>query len=96
MSEVSVFQEDEKDREDRIIRQVEGGVLRVDKAQEALGLEIDTTQDVYLRDSRLIAVRANERSEPTPEPAGNGGAPTDDELAEFIALRSRFRAAGSV
>lgn len=60
MSDVSVFQEDETEREKRILSRVQGGVLRVDQAQDMLGLDVDDTQDIYLRDSKLMAVRANE------------------------------------
>ncbi len=60
MSDVSVFQEDETEREERIIARVEGGVMQVADAQEELGLTVDETQHIYLRDSSKVAVPANE------------------------------------
>ncbi len=76
MSEVSVFQEDEKEREERIRENVMAGVLRVDKAQEQLGIEVDASQSIYLRESSLRAVPANktpifEPEEPQPREPGN-------------------------
>ncbi len=95
MSEVSVFQEDETAWEERILKRVQGGVLTVSQAQDMLGLEIDETQDIYLRDSRLLPVRANEDPITEPEPGGNGAGELDEEqLAEMMELRSRFLPAG--
>lgn len=51
MSEASVFQEDENAREARILARVTGGVMTVADAQDALNMEVDETQDVYLRSS---------------------------------------------
>jgi len=83
MSDVSVFQEDETEREERIIARVEGGVMQVSDAQEQLGLEVDETQHIYLRDSSKVAVPANE--DPTMLPAvvdsrlnGNGNGPEEE------------------
>lgn len=79
MSEVSVFQEDETEREERIIARVDGGVMQVADAQEKLGLEVDESQRVYLRDSNKVAVRAGEDPVlPPPVPPLNGNRPVDD------------------
>lgn len=59
MSDVSVFQEDETEREERIIARVDGGVETVADAQDQLGLRVDETQRIYLRDSNKVAVPAN-------------------------------------
>ena len=69
MSGVSVFQEDETEREERIIARVDGGVLTVADAQEELGQEVDETQRVYLRDSNKVAVPANKN--PMAPPSAN-------------------------
>jgi HK97 family phage portal protein len=76
MSEVSIFQEDETQREERILNRVKGGVLRVDQAQALLGLDVDETQAIYLRDGRLVPVPANQELV-TEEPSDNGGAPAN-------------------
>lgn len=84
MSEVSVFQEDETEFAKRVLLKVNGGVLRVVHAQEMLGDEVDPSQDVYLRDSRFVAVPANKdpvAAQPPP-PAGNGGPPGDETAEE--------------
>lgn len=71
MSEVSVFMEDETEREERIIARVDGGVMQVADAQEALGMEADESQRIYLRDSSKVAVRAN--ADPVLPTAGTNG-----------------------
>lgn len=85
MSEVSVFQEDETEREKRILARVEGGVMQVSDAQEDLGLEVDESQKVYLRKTELQAVPANKKP---PEPSPNGTPPNElDEEMETIRNR---------
>lgn len=72
MSDVSVFQEDETEREERILARVDGGVMTVANAQDSLGQEVDESQDVYLRDSGKVAVRAEEDPVlPPPTPPTN-------------------------
>lgn len=82
MSDVSVFQEDETQREERILKRVEGGVLRVDHAQDMLGLEVDESQAIYLRKTELQAVPANKKPE---EPSGNGRPPDEAEPVNRLA-----------
>jgi phage portal protein BeeE len=55
-SGVSAFVEEETERARRIALLVEKGVLRVDRGQEMLGLEVDPTQEVYLRPSSAVPV----------------------------------------
>src|SRR5690606_38077990 len=68
-SHVPMFAEDESEKAERVVRMVQGGILRVDRAQEMLGLEVDPTQAIYLRPTQAIAVAPGE--EPG-EPAANG------------------------
>lgn len=72
MSDVSVFQEDEDARERRILARVAAGVMTVSDAQGALGMEVDETQDIYIRSSGT-PTPADEVPEPTPpaEPVPN-------------------------
>ncbi|WP_425154695.1 phage portal protein [Candidatus Palauibacter sp.] len=56
-SGVSAFVEEERERADRIAKVVATGILRVDRAQEALGLEVDPEQAVYLRPAGVREVR---------------------------------------
>jgi len=60
MSDVSVFAEDEIEREERIMERVDGGVMTVADAQDELGMTVDESQQVYLRDSNKVAVPANQ------------------------------------
>lgn len=55
-SMVSAFQEEETERAERLGLLVEKGILRVDKAQELAGVEVDPSQAVYLRPSGAVAV----------------------------------------
>jgi HK97 family phage portal protein len=66
-SSVPMFAEDETEAAKRVAMLVEKGLLRVDRGQEMLGLEVDDTQAVYLRSSATVAVTPGEEPEP-PEP----------------------------
>jgi HK97 family phage portal protein len=70
VSAVPAFQEEETEQARRVTLLVEKGVLRVDKAQEMLGLEVDPSQAVYLRPSGVSAVAEGDAGivEPTPPP----------------------------
>ena len=72
-SEVSGFQEDDNQLSDRIVKQVQAGILRVDRAQSMLGLEVDETQKIYLRPSNSLPVdeQGNPIEPPATETAGN-------------------------
>jgi hypothetical protein len=70
-SEVPGFQEDENAAADRVLKMVSGGVLRVDRGQAALGLEVDETQKVYLRPSNTTPV--DENGDPVNPPPADGG-----------------------
>jgi phage portal protein BeeE len=65
-SEVSAFQEEAKAEAERVALLVREGILRVDRAQHLLGLEVDPSRAIYLKDD-----------EPAPAP-GASGEPTDD------------------
>lgn len=72
VSQVPAFAEEDKAMTDKIIAQVSGSLLRVDQGQEALGLEVDPTQELYLRPTSVVAVKPGE--EPA-SPSADGGAP---------------------
>jgi HK97 family phage portal protein len=82
-SDASAFTEEETEKARRIGTLVEKGVLRVDRAQEMAGLEVDPTQRVYLRPGNAVPVG--------PDAPQLGSGPTegeqDDELARSIAAR---------
>ncbi len=93
MSEVSVFQEDETAWEERILNRVKGGVLRVDRAQDMLDIEVDDSQAIYLRESKLQAVPANQ----DPVVSTNGASANGDDdfdADEIMRIRNRFLPAG--
>lgn len=69
-SDVSMFPEDEAAKEDRILKRVTAGVMRVDRAQAALGMEVDDTQKVYLRPTATVAV--DEQGNVVADGAGTG------------------------
>lgn len=76
-SDVSMFPEDEAAREDRILKRVAAGVMRVDRAQAALGMEVDETQQVYLRPTTTAAVDDQGNVIPSPrETVTAQGGPT--------------------
>lgn len=65
-SEVSAFQEENDLRTQIVTRQVQAGILRVDRAQDILGLEVDDTQKVYLRPSNSVPVGPDAPKQPVP------------------------------
>lgn len=79
-SDFAASQEEESEKAERIGKLVERGVIRVDRAQKILGLEIDTTRQLYLGP-------APAPDEP-PEPAAPGG---DEDL---MAIRERVTSNG--
>ena len=93
VSSVPAFQEEEHEHTKKVALQVSSGLLRVDRAQEALGLEIDDTQQIYLRPTNVVAVKPGEEPPPpAPEPPPPPGAPgtdTDDDEGEQLLNRAR-------
>jgi HK97 family phage portal protein len=93
-SEFAASQEEETEKATRYALLVEKGVLRVDRAQEALGLEVDPSRAVYLGPSEAAA-KPEPGPQPDPAPAppingngnGNGAKSLDDEILEVIAAR---------
>ncbi len=71
VSSVPAFQEEEHEHTKKVALQVSTGLLRVDRGQEALGLEVDDTQAIYLRPSNMIAITPGVEP-PPPEPPGDG------------------------
>ncbi len=81
VSRIPAFAEEEAAHTEKVTKQVLGGLLRVDRGQEALGLEVDSTQAVYLRPSTHVAVvpGVEPAVAPPPSPNGDGGSEDDDE-----------------
>lgn len=69
-SNVPLFAEDETERAKRAKALVEGAIIRVDQAQEMVGMEVDSTQRVYLRPNTHTAVEPGE--EPAEGDSGDG------------------------
>lgn len=88
-SEVSAFQEEETEKATRIVALVEGGVLRVDKAQEMLGLEVDGSQNVYLRPSGVTVVEEGDQGLGETRAVRPGG---EDLMAEAARAMNQRRA----
>jgi hypothetical protein len=97
-SDVAAYQEDDDALWARLNIAVNGGWLRIDRAQEQAGLEVDPTQKVYLRPSNAMPV--DEKGDPieAAKPAGavdqrgNAGAQPQD-LATAVANRRNGRSA---
>jgi HK97 family phage portal protein len=89
-SEVSAFQEEDDLLAQRIIRLVTGGVLRVDRAQDLLGLEVDTTQEIYMRPSNSIPIDKHGKmiADATPNGAAvPAGEETEEPIPAAVAAR---------
>jgi HK97 family phage portal protein len=70
-SSYAAAQESEGAKAERVAMLVEKSVLRVDRGQAMLGLEVDETQQVYLRPANTVAV----------DPAATAGGDEQDEDA---------------
>lgn len=74
-SGVSAFQEEETEKANRIKTLVSAGIMRVDVAQEAAGLEVDESQKVYLRPTGVVPVEEGDMGldkTPNAVPSGDG------------------------
>jgi len=77
MSDVAAFQEELTARAERAATLVQAGILRVDRAQEMLGLEVDPSRQIYLQ--------AGMGTAPAKPPADDGD--DDDGVPPAIAAR---------
>lgn len=75
-SEVSAFQEEAKAEAERVALLVREGILRVDRAQHVLGLEVDPSRAVYLKSE--VTPKPEEPKPNEPEPT-DGDDEEDDE-----------------
>lgn len=94
VSQVPAFQEEETEQARRITLLVEKGVLRVDKAQEKLGLEVDPSQAVYLRPSSVVAVAEGDAGIVKPMPPTEPGAPGDEDEGDDAVAAGKNRVRG--
>jgi HK97 family phage portal protein len=93
LSEVAGFQEDDNQAAERAVKLVTGGILRVDRAQAMLGLEVDDTQKVYLRpststpvDDQGNVIEPPQRTVAPPVDGQEGGPPpSKNRVAEQLA-----------
>lgn len=78
-SNISMFQEDETERAKRVTMLVSGGLLRVDRGQAILGLDVDETQQIYLRPTQSVAVKPGEEPDDDDVKTADGpGSPAGD------------------
>jgi hypothetical protein len=91
-SDVAAYQEEDDATAQRVGTLVQAGILRVDRAQEIMGLEVDETQKVYLRPSNSLPIdeKGDPIKEATPNGAANGAAPgrgDDQGVPDIVAAR---------
>lgn len=84
-SHVSAFVEEETERARRAALLAEKGIVRVDRAQEMAGVEVDPTQDVYLRPTNTVAVKPD--GTVVGKAPENGRPENDEDLLAAIADR---------
>ena len=99
VSDAASLQEDATQQAARIVSLVQGGVMKVNQAQAALGLEVDDTQDGYLRPLTVMFQPGNTVPEPMAPPGADTGNATDpsattnqakalDDLAALLEQRA--------
>lgn len=88
-SEVSAFQEEAKAEAERVSLLVREGILRVDRAQHLLGLEVDPTRGIYLKEpAPSVGAAPADKNESSPvEPDPDGEQDPDLKLLHSIARR---------
>lgn len=77
-SDVSAFQEEIDIKSTTVLAQVAGGVLRVDRGQEALGLEVDPNMKVYYRPTNVTVVGEDGEPIEAPVPPATSVTPGTD------------------
>ncbi len=89
MTEASSFQEEFNLRAASVTQLVAAGILRVDRAQQMLGLEVDDTRDVYLIPTATPAV---DPDAPIADPGATTPADAlpEDTLKMLEGIRSRL------
>lgn len=99
ISEAASLKEDAGELTDRVVKLVGAGVLRVDRAQGMLGMEVDDSQQVYLRPLTIMPVPADTVPEPMAPPGADTGEPTpaakDDRAALVAAVFKDLATNGS-
>jgi HK97 family phage portal protein len=95
-SEVSAFQEEADLKAKRVGGLVQQGILRIDRAQEMLSLEVDEHRKLYLQPSNSMPI--DEQGDPIKEALPNGAAtddggdgPDDEEIPPAVAARRAGR-----
>jgi HK97 family phage portal protein len=78
-SEVSAFQEEAEAEARRVGLLVAANVLRIDRAQHMLGLEVDPKRAVYLNELQLQQAEAVAESEPATEPEAEEETTADED-----------------
>lgn len=86
MSEVSAFQEEKTEMANRAATLVGAGILRRDRAQAMLGLEVDPTCQDYVIPSGVARVDKAGNPIAPPEPPDSGDE-DDDEIPAAVAAR---------
>lgn len=84
-SGVAAFEEEQTERARRAALLAEKGIVRVDRAQEMAGVEVDPTQDVYLRPTNTVAVKPD--GTVVGKAPENGRPENDEDLLAAIANR---------
>lgn len=86
-TEVSAFQEEAKAEAERVSLLVREGILRVDRAQHLLGLEVDKGRAIYLKSDAPAPVAPADADPPTDAPPPEDEGEDDQKLLRGIAHR---------
>lgn len=95
-SEVSAFQEEAKAEAERVALLVREGILRVDRAQHILGLEVDPSRAIYLKDEQPAPVAPADAADapndepPAPDAADDEGDEEDDTMKMLRGIERRL------
>lgn len=93
-SEVSAFQEEAKAEAERVALLVREGILRVDRAQHILGLEVDPKREIYLKNDATdgdstVHVEGHPNEPPMAQESRDETEPEDDEQKMLTAVARR-------
>lgn len=95
-SEVSAFQEEAQSEATRISLLVREGILRVDRAQHILGLEVDPSRAVYLKSEAQQQLPIGGEGVPVAEPKTEPPDDTDETDEKMLrAIAARYLPAAS-
>ena len=86
-SDVSAYQEEDDATAQRVGTLVQSGILRVDRGQEEMGLEVDENRKVYYQPANVVVIGEDGKPVEPPKPPAPVPGTGDDQVPDAVAAR---------